>query len=133
MSAHGLSDFLFECFDVFVAIGYNRVCLFNFVSFLARIEREFEVVRLGASELEIVDLVLHFLMLLLAECIFFLLFRLERKDFLIDIRTEFEFRGFVELLQNDVEKKFVKFCRSCNGIRKLVVIEDEFALRNEAV
>ena len=35
VSAHGLSDFLFECFDVFVAIGYNRVCFFNFVSFLA--------------------------------------------------------------------------------------------------
>ena len=91
VSAHGLSDFLFECFEVFVAIGYNRVCFFNFISFLARIEREFEVVRLGAAELEIVDLVLHFLMLLLAEGEFFLLFRLEREDFLIDIRAEFEF------------------------------------------
>lgn len=64
---------------------------FDLISFLARIEREFEVVRLGAAELEIVDLVLHFLMLLLAEGEFFLLFRLEREDFLIDIRAEFEF------------------------------------------
>ena len=39
---------------MFVAIGYNRVCFFNFFSFLARIEREFEFVRLCASELEII-------------------------------------------------------------------------------
>ena len=91
VSAHGLSDCLFQSLYFLVAIGDNVVGFFDLISFLARIEREFEVVRLGAAELEIVDLVLHFLMLLLAEGEFFLLFRLEREDFLIDIRAEFEF------------------------------------------
>ena len=84
VSAHGLSDCLFQSLYFLVAIGDNAVGFFDLISFLARIEREFEGVRLGASELEIVDLVLHFLMLLLAEGEFFLLFRLEREDFLID-------------------------------------------------
>lgn len=60
VSAHGLSDCLFQSLYFLVAIGDNAVGFFDLISFLARIEREFEVVRLGAPELEVVDLVLHF-------------------------------------------------------------------------